>query len=344
MTISANGCSVDLHAEGIITFNSNASGLETIERGGFLEVNERANGSTHRLDVEPQSDGTLKYTYSVNGSNQPFQPEGQRWFASLLLGLDRRNGFAAAARVPALLRQGGPNAVLDEIAKLSGDYARSRYYVVLLRDAHLDSGQLNRVLQQAGSDIKSDYEKSRVLVTVANSYELNDEASQSAFVHAIDNMNSDYERSRVLISLFDRTRVSPAAASIALANVNRIKSDYERSRVLTAMAQHDLLTSKTEDAYLQAVASMTSDYERSRSYIAGLSANSLDDQGVARLLQALKTMRSDYEISRVMTYVAAHYKLQGALRDQYMETANAIRSSTERQRALYAAGVRPASM
>jgi len=344
MTISGNGCSVDLRAEGQLTFNSNASGLESIDRGGFLEVNERVNGATRRLDVEPQSDNTLKYTYSVNGSQQPYEPEGRAWFASLLLGLDRRNGFAAAVRVPALLRTGGPNSVLDEIAKMTGDYARARYYVVLLREARLDGNTLNRVLQQAGSQIRSDYELARILVSVANQYDLADERSQTAFVQAIAHVRSDYERARVLVSLFNREHVSSPAVSIALSEVSNIKSDYERARVLTALAQHKLLDAKTQEAYFQAISTMSSDYERARAYVAGLSASTLDDKGVLRLLQSLKTMKNDYEMARVMLYIASRYKLEGAQRDQYLDTAQSMRSGSERTRALYAAGVRPAAM
>lgn len=344
VSIAGSGCSVELRADGLITFNSNASALESIESGGYLEVTERADGTSRHLEVNPQSDASLKYTYTVNGSSVSYEPEGQAWFASLLLGMERQTGFAAAVRVPALLRAGGPNAVLDEIGRLSGDYARSRYYIVLLDQSRLDGAMLQRVLQQAGKQIKSDYEIARVLVTVAGKYDLADESSQTAFLGAIENVKSDYERSRVLCSLLSRSDITPAAVTMALANAARIKSDYERARVLVSVAQHRLLDRKTADAYIQAAAAISSDYERARSYVAGLQASTLDDTGIIKVLQSVATMKSDYEMARVLVYVADRARSQGAVRDQYLQTAQAIHSENERARVLYAVGVRPASL
>jgi hypothetical protein len=339
-----NGCSVDIRADGLITFNSNANGLVSIDRDGYFEVTERANGSSRHLEVNPQSDGSLKYAYSVNGATQSFDPEGRTWFASFLLGMDRQTGFAAAVRVPSLLRTGGINAVLDEIARMNGDYGRSRYYIVLLDQAKLNGSELNRVLQQAGSQIKSDYEISRVLVTVASKYDLTDVASQTAFVGAIENVKSDYERSRVLCALLSRANVAPEAIRMALANASRIKSDYERSRVLCSLAQHGLSDAKTQDAYFQAAAAINSDYERARSYVAGLQSSALNEEGLVKLLQSVGSMRSDYEKSRVLVFMAGRSELHGAVRDQFIQTAQAIRSDSERARALYAAGVKPATL
>ena len=344
VSISGNGCSVDLRADGLLTFNSNVSGLESIENGGYLEVTERAGGTTRHLEANPQGDGSIQYAYSVNGSNVAFEPEGRTWFASLLLGLDRQSGFAAAVRVPALLRSGGVTAVLDEITRLSGDYARARYYIVLLDQAQLDSNALHRVLQGVGTQVKSDYERARVLVMVAGKYDLSDQASQTDFVGALEGVKSDYERARVLVSLLSRAKVTPAATTMVLANASRIKSDYERSRVLVSVAQHGLLDAKTADAYFQAAAAINSDYERARSYVAGLQASTLDEATLIKLLQSVGTMKSDYEMARVLVYVADRARSQGAIRDQYIRTAESIRSDYERARALYAVGVRPASL
>jgi hypothetical protein len=346
LTISGNGCTVDLRTEGVVTFNSNASGVQQLEPSGYLEASERVSGTNRRVEANAQPDGRIRYIFEVNGTQQPFEPQGRQWLASLLYGLDRMSGFAAAVRVPALLKSGGPNAVLQEISQLMGDSARSRYYLVLLRHAKLDAPTLRRTLQQAGGELKSDYELSRILAFIASSdsnYDLSDTATQTAFVGALDNMKSDYERSRVLCTLLSRTRISSPAVTMAIAQTTKMKSDYERSRVLSTLADKRLLDAKTQDAYFQAVAAMNSDYEKSRSYVAGLSASTLDPQGLIKLIQSAGTMKSDYEKARVLCTLAAHYKIEGAVREEYLKAAEAM-SSNERQRVLYAAGVRRAAL
>lgn len=345
-SISANGCSIDISMQGNITFNSNGTAIAELERGGYFEATERANGTTHHLEATAQNDGSIRYAYLENGSTVPFEPQGRAWLASFLYGLDRQTGFAAVVRVPVLLKSGGPNAVLQAISQLSGDSARSRYYLVLLREARLDAPTLRRVLQQAGSEMKSDYELSRLLCSIAGNdgpYDLSDQATQTAFISAIDRMKSDYERSRVLCTLLSRTRISTPAVEMALAQTTKMKSDYEKSRVLTSMAEKKLLDRKTQDAYFQAIAAMGSDYERSRSYIAGLNASTLDDNGLVKLIQSVSTMKSDYEKSRVLCMLASRYKLDGAVRDAYIKAASGM-SGSERQRVLYAAGVHVAMM
>jgi hypothetical protein len=61
-------------------------------------------------------------------------------------------------------------------------------------------------------------------------------------------------------------------------------------------------------------------------------------------LRSVATMKSDYEMARVLVYLAGRSTLQGTVREQYIQTAQTIRSQNERARALYAAGIRPASL
>jgi len=60
-------------------------------------------------------------------------------------------------------------------------------------------------------------------------------------------------------------------------------------------------------------------------------------------LDATGHINSDYEKSRVLTQLAAHYPLQGALRESYIKAAESINNEYERNRAL-AAVVRRASL
>src|SRR5207248_5842844 len=105
VSMEGNGCSVDLRAEGIVTFAHDLSGLAAISPGAYFEVEERAGGERRRLEAKPDANGTPQYSYWINGNSHPFDADGHAWLQSFLLGLDRSSGFAASVRVPDLLRQ-----------------------------------------------------------------------------------------------------------------------------------------------------------------------------------------------------------------------------------------------
>ncbi|MGC2694835.1 MAG: M56 family metallopeptidase, partial [Candidatus Angelobacter sp.] len=214
-TWSGDDCNVDLRAEGEVKFNAEATDIQSISSGGFFEVNLRQGDTLKQVKVTPSTSG-LQYVYKINGKEEPFQGEAKTWFSQFLLSLERTTGFAADARVPALLAKGGPTAVLDEISNLQSDYVRGVYFRKLLEQPNLPAPVVQRVIKQAGEQMKSDYEMARVLMTVAKQYEMPDEGTRTAFLNAAANLKSDYEHSRVLIELLRRPNISKENVGLAL--------------------------------------------------------------------------------------------------------------------------------
>ena len=167
---SGDDCSVDLHAEGEIKFNADATDLESISSGGYFEINERHGADLRQVKVTPSGNG-LQYAYKINGRQQQFDSNAKAWFGRFLLSLERATGFAVDTRVPMLLKKGGPQAVLDEISQLQSDYVRSLYFHKLLDQPNLPAPVMNRIITQAGEQIKTDYEMARVLMQVAETYD-----------------------------------------------------------------------------------------------------------------------------------------------------------------------------
>ncbi len=343
VSVSANGCSAEVHAEGAITFNRNASGLESITQGGWFEATERTDAGTRRLEARPEN-GALKYSYSVAGNQRPFDTEAQTWFAAFLLGLERETGFAAEVRVPELLKSGGPNAVLDEIARISGDFAKARYFTVLFKSAKLEGPQVRRALETAGKTMHSDFELARVLIALQTNYDLADEGARSAYLNAANQLKSDFEHSRVLIELLKMPKLSTALVNGALQSAGNIRSDFERSRILTTMARYQLVDGANADAFVEAASGIRSDFERSRTLTAALDATKLSDATLIKIIAATGTMHSDFEVARILSNLSSRYSLAGAVRDAYVKRAEAIHSQFERQRALNVVGVRRATM
>lgn len=333
---TGDNCSVDLRAEGDVKFASDGVSVESISPGGYLEVTERLGNDTRRLRVSSPG-GQVKYEFWTNGATTPFDQQGKVWLAQFLISLDRQTGMLVEARLPALLRQGGPNAVLEEINHIKSDYARRRYFRGLLETAKLDAPTLTRAVKQAGEQVKSDYELAGILIAVATDYALADD-SRAAFVGAIGSIESDYEHARVLLALVQRHNLSAADVQFVLAGLENMRSDYERARVLMQLTSKDLVTSETQQAYVQAIDRMRSDYERARSLLALIHTGKPAPRMAQMVLEATTKMRSDYERVRVMLALASA-GLDHETRATYVRTAEQIRSTYERERALRAVGV-----
>src|SRR5438105_817497 len=81
---SGDNCSVDLRAEGQITFNPETTRLRSISPGGYFDLMLREGTSLRRIMIQPTADGSLKYEFSVNNQAQPFDASAQAWLSSLL--------------------------------------------------------------------------------------------------------------------------------------------------------------------------------------------------------------------------------------------------------------------
>jgi beta-lactamase regulating signal transducer with metallopeptidase domain len=328
-----DNCSLDLRAEGEIKFNAEATEIQSISSGGFFEVNLRQDDTLKQVKVTPSESG-LQYVYKVNGTQKPFEGEAKTWFAQFLLALERSTGFAADARVPALLAKGGPTAVLDEISNLQSDYVRGLYFRKLLEQPNLPSPVVQRIIKQASEQMHSDYEMARVLMTVSKQYDLPDEASRTAFLTAAGKLKSDYEHSRVLIELLRRPNISRENVAMALNSAGSIKSDYEKSRILLSLMDQKSFEQSQLDFYLKLVSSIQSDYEKSRDLLAPMQKYTLAADQVNRIMDATAGMRSDYEKSRLLLGLAKQGKFNEAQMTNYLKVVDSMKSDYERSRSL----------
>jgi beta-lactamase regulating signal transducer with metallopeptidase domain len=330
---SGDNCSIDLKAEGDIRLNADVSDLESISSGGFFEVSERRGSELRQMRVTP-SNGSLQYVYKLNGTQQPVDVNTKTWFGHFLLTLERSTGFSADSRVPRLLKQGGPGAVLDEINNLQGDYVRGIYFRKLLDQPNLPGPIIMRIITQAGQQIKSDYEMARVLMEVSDQYQLADEPSRTAFLNAANHLKSDYEHSRVLLALLKRPNISGENVKMALDSAANIQSDYEKSRILVTLAEFKRFDDNDVATYLKLVPDIHSDYEKSRSLIALMKSHGLNGASAGKILDAASSISSDYEKSRILTTLAEMNTFTESQMDSYLKLVDAIHSDYEKSRSL----------
>jgi beta-lactamase regulating signal transducer with metallopeptidase domain len=329
-------CSIDAHSSGTVRFNADATAIESITPGGFFEVNERKGDTLRRLRVEPAANSQLSYTYKVNGAQQEFDSAARAWFSNFLLGLERVSGFAADSRVPALLKKGGPQAVLNEIAQLQSDYVRQVYFTKLFENATLPGPLLVKALDQAREDISTDYSLAQVLLTIAQKYDLNDEAQRTAFLNGANKLHTDYEHSRVLIELLKRPNLSPQILRAALESAKSIGTDYEKGRILTTLAGLSTFDEREINTYLDLASSIGTDYEHSRSLLALMEHQKLSSAAVSQILKSASTIGTDYEKSRILIATDGSSNFDEKQIATYLALVDSIGTDYERSRDLMA--------
>ncbi|HZH32237.1 MAG TPA: hypothetical protein VEY11_15850 [Pyrinomonadaceae bacterium] len=259
---SDDGVDITLDTKNV-EFNDDYTDVERITGGGYFRLSETRDGRVRRLDIKPGVDGQLKRAYWENGEARPFDGEARRWLAKLLSDSVAGSGFDAEARVERILRRGGANAVLAEIARLKNDYARRVYATALIERGNPSAAQLAKLLSQSGEAISSDYEKATLLIHVLKN-DPADAGVRAAFFEAANTLSSDYERGRVLAVLFKQSDLTPETLLLALKSAREMSSDFEKANVLIRAAGTGAANESVRAAIVEHAHALSSDHERGR--------------------------------------------------------------------------------
>ena len=129
------------HSNGLSNFNVEIRGkidltdddkdIKSISADGYLEINKTVFGSKRTLIITPQGN-SLKREYYEGRTSMPFDPEGRKWMNEILPELVRTTTIGAEGRVSRFYKQGGVNAVLQEINRLESDYVKAHYANALM--------------------------------------------------------------------------------------------------------------------------------------------------------------------------------------------------------------------
>jgi hypothetical protein len=291
----AGGCTLELDARGVLTLNDRADDIEGISQGGFLEIREDDGRTERSVRLEPVAGGGLTREYEFDGRPRSWDADGAAWLSRTLVRLDRRTAFAVETRLPVLLRQGGVDAVLAEVAQMDG-YARRVYVTKLMDRETLTESQLRGIVVSAGIDLDSDYEAAELLIAVARQSNFGPDAQREA-ARIAGRMNSDYEQRRLLSALLDREALQPAVVEAMLASGRAIESDYELAELLIAVARRYAVNNHTRQYYLDALGTIESDYEHGRVLKAVVSSGAATTEQLAALAGAASSRMDGYELA-----------------------------------------------
>lgn len=247
-----------------VQFNDDYSDVESIASDGHFRISEERNGSMrHKLEVMPQSDGSLKRVYWAGGEVRPFDSAARAWLSKVLGDAVAGSGYDAEARVGKILKKRGVDGVLTEMGRLKGDYARRVYASALIEQGNLNGAQLAKLLSQQTSALTSDYEKATLLIKILK-HNLTDREVSAAFFATLDTLGSDYEHGRVLAVLLKRDDLATETIMRALKSVGGMRSDFEKANVLIRASKTGAANESVRNAIIEAAHALGSDHERGR--------------------------------------------------------------------------------
>jgi hypothetical protein len=323
-------------SKGTIRFSRALDDIESISAGGYVEIEDRQGGTSHRAIFKSRSGG-IERSYSVDDQEHPWDAAARAWLSDFLVTIDHGSGMLVEHRFPRLMREGGPPRVLSEVSQMTSDYGR-RIYLQTLLENDLDEPTLRRLLGQAGREIGSDYELAETLIAAARKHGLKTAETRTAYLEAVGTLESDYEHGRTLQVLTARRDLSPALVRGVIASTSTMQSDYERAEVMIALAGKGHVKPALQADFLRATRDFSSDYERGRALQALIENGPLAGDQVGELLLASAAFQSDYERANVFVLLAETVPLSATQREAFIQSTKAFSSDYERGRALSALG------
>lgn len=335
--VKRGDCQIQLERQGDVGYNSTFTDVTSVAKNGWFEISDTGGSVDHKLRIVADDNGNLSRTWTVDGTNQPYDAAAASWLRNTMLELDRYTDFSNGARMTAIYKEKGVNGVLDEMANTDGDYGKRTQIESLMKMAHLDAAQTARVLGFVTNEMSSDYEKSQMLQALLKQ-QLVDQSLQSKFIAAASTISGDYERRQVLTALVQKGALSVPSQNAVFTAALHISSDYDMRELLVEVVKKYGLSKETAPAFMLAAARISSDYD-----MRTLLTTVLDDQ--PRLDPSIidsfidlgaKRISSDYDKAEFFIAVAQKAPNTDAERERIAKAAESISSESDYGRVLAA--------
>lgn len=198
-------CRADLRLQGDLTFNEDFTAIVGISPGGSFVLEHDENDTRRRLELEAGAGGAPQWSWLVDGREQPYDAEAQRWFAGVLVSILRASGIAAEERTAWIYRQQGAEGVFDEVVMMYSNGTKALYLQALLRQDGLDDDDLESVLDVVAGQIDSNSAKGRVLQTLGTGYtdRIVGGALETPYWQAVASIESNSTTNRLLVELVE---------------------------------------------------------------------------------------------------------------------------------------------
>ncbi len=341
------------------------SGVIALSNEGSFIVRMARNGTERGVRFS-SPDGTIERQFFVNGEEQPWGPEADRFVTEVMPIVLRETAINHEARVAWLLANRGQSGVLDEIELIHSDFAQRVFSVEYARAAAIAPPDFNRLMRSM-ANMGSDFDL-RTALTEIHDEELPTGEQFVALLGAGTSLGSDFEARSLLEHVARRVPSTPEAVPAYLEVAETIGSDFDMRVALipivanvelpdddvaraidVASAQigsdFDLLTLLGEAAprvgssdalalaYTSAAATIGGDFELRGALAALAERANLTPAGWVALLDSARAIGGDFDCTELLTTVAPKLPNDPAVIAAYRATMRTIGGDFEQGRA-----------
>jgi len=353
----------EVQVKGDIKVNDDDTRITSISRGGYLKISKKTFGNKRSLIIESNSNGVLNYEFYEGRREVPFDPEGIKWLADVLLDIVRMTGIDVEGRTKRIYKNRGINGFLEEVHEISSNSITGLYFEALLTNVKLNDDELVSVCTSISREISSNTERGRlfrkysdefmvnntlaityfesisilssntergsVLKSINTQIDFNDPKVTEAFFACIDKMSSNTERGGVLRHVEKNQTLSNAAYTRLLMSVKKLSSNTEMGSVMRYLRNIDMTNTEVSTAWFNALDAMSSNTEAGSTMRHLIKNYNLDDNNYVRLLSSVKKLSSNTEAGSVLRSVRDLNLANPEINAAYFIAISTLSSNTE---------------
>ena len=299
---SNNKTDFKIEYEGEITLTDDDKDIKHVSRGGYIEIKKSSFGKRRRIIIENDG-GKLTRKYFIGWSEKNYYPDGKRWLEDILPEILRSTTIGAKGRVERFYKNGGANAVLDEIKMIKSDYVKSAYFKLLL-EKNLSTSDLVSTIESAGNNINSDHYLTQILKKNQKAF-LKNEKTIDAYIKASRSINSDHYLTQVVKAVIGDREITDNQLGSLLKVSESINSDHYLTQVLREIMSKRELNSQNMEKIMSLSKSINSDHYKTLVLKRAIRNKNLSKAAYNSFINSLSDINSDHYTAEVIKELMA---------------------------------------
>jgi len=360
---SDNFSNYDIQVKGDIKVNDDDTGIRSISPGGSLKISKKTFGNKRTIIIEGKSNGALSYEYYEGRQEVPFDPEGKKWLADVLLEVVRLTGIDAEGRTRRIYAKHGVDGVIDEIHEISSNSVMSLYFEAIISTVDLNDDEIISVCSAIAYEMTSNTERGRlfrkynklflrnntttvvffnslsklssntergsIFTSINSKIDFDDIKVTEAYFASLDRMTSNTERGRVLRHVNRSQELSNDAYARLLMSVKKLSSNTEMGSVIRSLDKIDIQNEEISIAFFNAIDGMSSNTEAGSTLRNLLKNHDLNADNLIRLLASVKKLSSNTEKGSILRTINKIDFNDTGIIEAYFIAVESMTSNTE---------------
>lgn len=286
-----------INYSGDIRFNDDETSIQSITPDGYLEFKK----NHIKLLAESNFHGEVSYEIYDDGKKlDPLSNNGKRFIAEAIKEMIA-NGLDAKGRLERLYKNGGSQAVFDEVSNIKSDYVKSMYIEYLLSRNVLSELELVETTKKICSEIGADFEKTRLLKRFSAIY-LEDSLTSNAWMESVACIGADFEKANLLKSILQHP-LNDEQFDQVIYSTRLLKADFEKANLLKQLIHNRTFDLESFDKILEEINSIGFNFDRANLLKQLVETGIPDGQRFDKLLDAVGHLGDDMDKATMLTYL-----------------------------------------